>query len=870
MTSDRFKQVERLFQEARRLDPDARGAFLAKAGGSDASLREEVEALLREHDHPTGAPLGEPALGSGFRINEPEAITGAAVPKRVGRYDIRRVLGEGGMGVVYLAEQESTGRPVALKVIKPGFGAPSLLRRFEHEAQALGRLRHPGIAQVYEAGIHQDASGRFPFIAMEYVEGPCITDYARRENLPARRRLELVVKICDAVQHAHQKGVIHRDLKPGNILVDEGTKGEGGQPKILDFGVARLTDADIRTTTLRTDVGQLLGTIQYMSPEQAVGDPDELDTRSDVYSLGVICYELLGGRLPYDLDRKMIHEAVRVIREVDPAPLSTVDRVFRGDLNTILAKCLEKDKTRRYPSAAALAEDLRRYLSDEPITAHPPSAMYQLRKFARRNRRLVASVALFVMILVAGIVTTSWLAIDANRARAAEALQKDRAQRRFDEVRALANIFLYEFDEQIEHLAGALPARRLIVETGLEYLDRLASETEGDPELRVDVAVGYARLGDIQGGQMRSNLGDTAGARESYAKAVELLEGDPPLSRRGQIQLLSAYDMLAGIEHELNNVDQQMTYLGKAQRVGNDLVASDPDDSESKGLLAKVLEHMATALRDQGRLEEGLAILRRAHAMWVQLRDENPEDPDLQRAFAVVQFQMGMFQLAAKEHAEALENFRGFVSAIEHLVEADPGHERYQRDLRVSIDRIGDCLKALGRHEEALESYEKALALSEADLARSPRNADGLRGVAIEACHVGEMQLVLGRLDAALVAFDRQLEAARALVTVQPASSYVQRDLGVALYKMGEFHAAAAGIEVDDAARSARWHRAREWFERCHDKFVQMRDEELLWASDTGVFDDITAEIRKCDEAITALERPADTAASGAGEREGG
>ena len=367
------------------------------------------------------------SLGSGLPA---QSASGMPVLREIGRYRILRVIGEGGMGTVYEAEQDKPRRVVALKVIRPGYASPQLLKRFEQESQVLGRLQHPGIAQIYEAGTHEVAPGAdgkhgviVPYFAMEFIRGRGLKVYMEAENLGTRQRLELVAKVCDAVHHAHQKGVIHRDLKPSNILVDE-----SGQPKILDFGVARATDSDIQATTIQTDVGQLIGTIPYMSPEQVAADPQGLDTRSDVYALGVIAYEALAGRLPYDLKHKMIHEAARVIREEEPAPLSTVNRVFRGDVETIVAKSLEKDKSRRYQSAAELASDIRRYLHDEPIVARPASAAYQFKKFAQRNKAVVVGVAAVFLVLVAGMIVSTTLYFRAENARAEQSRERARAE----------------------------------------------------------------------------------------------------------------------------------------------------------------------------------------------------------------------------------------------------------------------------------------------------------------------------------------------------------------------------------------------------------------------------------------------------------
>ena len=340
-------------------------------------------------DDPTLAPDAPTDPGATSFIAEPRsslAEDAAPLPPMIGRYRILRLLGEGGMGAVYEAEQESPQRTVALKVIRAGYANSEMLRRFENETQALGRLQHPGIAQIYDAGTAETPFGRQPYFAMELVRGETLLRYCDAHKLNVPQRLELMAKICDAVQHAHQRGLIHRDLKPANIVVDE-----SGQPRILDFGVARLTDSDAQATR-QTDVGQLIGTLAYMSPEQVLGDPQEIDTRSDVYALGVVLFELLAGKGPYAVGRQ-IHEAMRAIREDEPTMLRVVNRTYRGDIETIVGKALEKDKTRRYGSAAELAADIRRHLHDEPIVARPPTTTYQIQKFARRNKVLVTGVA---------------------------------------------------------------------------------------------------------------------------------------------------------------------------------------------------------------------------------------------------------------------------------------------------------------------------------------------------------------------------------------------------------------------------------------------------------------------------------------------
>ena len=361
----------------------------------------------------TAPPLPEDPWGktsASLYTTAPERSIAPGVPKSIGHYRILRLVAQGGMGAVYEAEQEKPHRIVALKVIKPGYANEEMTRRFEMESQALGRLHHPGIAQIYEAGSAETPFGVQPYFAMEFIDGVSLVAYANQHKLDVRARLRILASICDAVHHAHQRGLIHRDLKPSNLIVDT-----NGQPKILDFGIARITDSDAQATR-ETNVGQLIGTLPYMSPEQVMADPFEIDIRSDVYALGVILYELLAGELPFDLTRKAIHQAVQIIREQEPTRLSSLNRLYRGDIETIVAKTLEKQKSRRYDSAADLAADIRRSLNDEPITARPPSTVYQLQKFARRHRALVIGIAAVFVVLIAGIVSSSIESVRAKRA----------------------------------------------------------------------------------------------------------------------------------------------------------------------------------------------------------------------------------------------------------------------------------------------------------------------------------------------------------------------------------------------------------------------------------------------------------------------
>jgi WD40 repeat protein len=384
----------------------------------------------------TPQPPNDPAdtrdlsAGASSRLSEfaglPPAPTGKdmLLGATLGDVTLVRLVAEGGMGRVYEGLQERPRRTVAVKVIRPGVVSPHLIKRFEYEAQMLGRLTHPGIAQIHTVG-SQDVGGVLvPYFVMEFIpNAKPLTDFASASDLSTHERVTLFQKACDAVAHGHHKGIIHRDLKPSNILVDA-----TGQPKIIDFGVARSTDSDIALTTMHTDVGQLIGTLQYMCPEQFDANPNDIDVRADVYALGVVLYELLAGKPPYEVKKKAVFEVARVVREVDPTPLSSWNRTLRRDIATIASKCLEKDRSKRYSSASELAADLGRYLAGEPIAATPPRLFDAVARLARRHRAAAAAAAGILATLVLAIIGISFFALRADEARRKALLERERAE----------------------------------------------------------------------------------------------------------------------------------------------------------------------------------------------------------------------------------------------------------------------------------------------------------------------------------------------------------------------------------------------------------------------------------------------------------
>ncbi len=592
MHADRWQSLKELFHSALQRATVDRPMFVAQACAGQASLAVEVNSLLASHRQASRF-IEEPVLDAVVHRSQ-AAPTERTLREQVGRYELIRLIASGGMGDVYEAWQPTPSRRVALKVMKPGAAPCSALRRFEFESQLLARLRHPGIAQVYEAGTHDDGSGSVPYFAMEYIPNALsITEFATAQMLTLRQRLQMIIQVCDAVQHGHQRGIIHRDLKPSNILVEASGPSNAALgaepshepcPKIIDFGVARVTCADLAIPTLNTNPGQIIGTLQYMSPEQCGPDAHDLDTRSDVYAMGVVLYELLCERLPYDVSELPIYEAVRLIREQPPSRPTTIKRELRGDLQTIMLKALEKDRNRRYQSAAELSDDLRRYLECQPVLARPPSLTYHLRMFASRNKGRFAATVALLAVMLSGVLGVTGQAIRATRAEAQALTERHQAM--------AVNAFLHDM------LSAATPEESLgQTVTAREILDRAAQEIGGQ---FTDQPLVEAAVRHTIGSSYRSlGLFDQAQAHLAWALETRqriLSDLDP--------RTLDSLNNLAGLRRQQGLLEEAQTMFHRVLEGRRRALGSEHSDT----LIS--MNNLANIFKARGRLEEAEALFR--------------------------------------------------------------------------------------------------------------------------------------------------------------------------------------------------------------------------------------------------------------------
>jgi serine/threonine protein kinase len=793
-------------------------------------------------------------------------------PREVGPYRILSVLGEGGMGTVYAAEQSApVRRRVAVKLIKLGMDTRDVIARFASERQALALMSHPNIAQVFEAGAGSQGQ---PYFVMELVDGVSLTRYCDAHSLSTGQRLELFAQVCDAVQHAHTKGVIHRDLKPGNVLV---TEVDGRPvPKVIDFGVAKAVDQRSAEKTLFTQAGRMVGTPEYMSPEQAGPTSAGVDARTDVYSLGVMLYELLTGALPFEaasLRSAALAEVQRIIREVEPMRPSTrvtsmpgVDALplarrrqetvatlagaLRRELEWVPMKAMRKDRDHRYRTASELADDVRNYLAGRPLIAGPETRTYLARKFLRRHRGPAVALAALASLLLGGVAATAWQATRATRAERVARRESDTAQRRFEDVRALASRMLSELLPEVGRLAGSTPATRRLVDMSLQYLSNLQAEASGDVPLMQDVAKAYTLLGDVQGNPYQKNIGDVPSAMQSYQRATDMLQRALAVSPRdaGLIDLLATADLKTGDVLELQGLrDQAVARYTAARTLYEQARTLKPDEiqswsnpisadqrlafdrlergdvdgavasfgadvraakaaaqkfpvREARDLVPPSLRAYANAQGRAAHFADAVVTLREEVALLEASRAQYPDDAGVQAGLAEACNSLAYMLLnQASDAAGAVEPMALAVSLFQHACDADPTDFSSLSDLAHALILQKEVFTRLGRYDEAGQAVQHAIDLLQRALLTAPSNGsikkDLVVALGTKADLLEKRQDFAGSLGVRRQAIDLLNPLAAAdpqNMTLQAGLAYVHREMSDTSVALQDFAAAAA------------------------------------------------------------------------------
>jgi tetratricopeptide (TPR) repeat protein len=700
MSAPGWSRLEDLFHTATTLPPSDRAAFLDSECGGDAALRAELESLLR-NDAPPGTGFEDAIRQEAEIIAEDQWFIG----RRAGAWRITGIIGQGGMGAVYEAvrDDDQYQKRAAVKLVRRGMESETLLQRFRAERQILASLEHPYIARLLDGGA---TAGGHPYLVMELVAGVPITRYVSEHNLPIEQRLRLFQKVCEAVQYAHQSLVVHRDLKPANVLVTE-----DGVPKLLDFGIAKLLtplDEDSTVTHIAP------WTPDYASPEQVRAQP--VTTRTDVYSLGLILFEMLTGERAQTADKSSPLALDHSICEVEPPPASaraaacgnpTLTRKLRGDLDTIIAMAIRKEPGRRYGSAAALSDDVERYLKGRPVRAHPGTMAYRAWKLVRRHRIGVAAA-----LLIAGSVTGG-IAATIHQAR--------RAERRFQQVRKLANSLLFNIHDRLQNIPGAIDTREWAVKTVLEYVDDLSKDAGSDQSIWYDMAGAYLRIGDVQGYGGLPNLGHREAAMMSYQKARAIAERlaasdpDPKIQRL----LVRSYQCTGAMFRAFHQLTASNEEFHRALAVAERLYAADPADPRNAAPLSSILSSLAGAENTVGNLAEARRLWLRAAEISERSAAGNPTQVQLVRT--------GKHVIRAAMFAGDLDTAERIAREGVEIWESRAANPTSQREMANAYGDLGyvyfhPYLLSLDDRRTAAIFQEKSLAIARRLAAADPKN----------------------------------------------------------------------------------------------------------------------------------------------------
>ncbi len=715
-------------------------------------------------------PLGEAETVAGIGSVLSPGMT-------IGPWVITGELGRGGMGAVYRAirADREFQIQVAIKVVSPGVNSALVLERFRTERQILARLDHPFIARLLDGGT--TAAG-LPYFVMEYVDGEPLNRYCDQHRLSVAERLKLFRKVCDAVSYAHQGLVLHRDLKPGNILVTP-----DGTPKLLDFGIAKLLDPTGTTGTAEPTMTLVrMGTPAYSSPEQIRGQHAGIP--ADVYSLGVILYELLTGARPYSIESLGWEESARIICEMEPARASTATRTLtkvedgadaaevsgrrgatpeglrkrlRGDLDNIIGMALRKEPLRRYRSVDQFSEDLQRHLDGRPVMARADSAAYRARKFARRHWFGVAAGVLFTLVVTAAAILFGW--------------QNARLSRRVDADQALASSFLVDIHDAIAKLPGSTPAREMLVARSLEYLNGLARDAGDDQDMNAYLALGYEKFAELQAGVNSAGLGKSAAALETYRKSQALREAmvrSLPRDRKAQYDLAGNYLLGAFVAGRAGGADSVLRYDQKAVTLSESLVQAEPGNHDYQVLLGKAYMGMAYGETLFERWSNADVYFEKASKIRERLAAAEPGNLELQRDLASTYYRAGVIHVQSGQPASALPDLTSAFNIQQSLLAREKDNEHVRADIASTHHFLGVALGALGQTEEALAHFQEAIAIRERMAAADARDARTRLMLAGNYAERGTVLLRAGRRQDGIASLQHGVELQRQVLELDP------------------------------------------------------------------------------------------------------
>jgi len=898
MKPERWQQINDLFQLVAERAPEERAAFLEKACHGDEDLRRELESLIACDEHAENF-IESPAFEA-----TPELLShdrpGAMVGELIGHYQIESLIGTGGMGEVYLAQRadQQYEKQVAIKLIKRGMDTESVLRHFRNERQILAGFDHPNIARLLDGGATQEG---LPYFVMEYVDGLPIDAYCDTHTLAITERLKLFREACGAVAYAHRHTVIHRDIKPSNILVTG-----DGTPKLLDFGIAKILHPGSGAELVSTMVGLRLMTPEYASPEQVRGQP--ITTATDVYSLGVVLYQLLTGQKPYRIKTRTPEEISRAVVEQEPErPSAAVAKrdpnlkSLRGDLDNITLMALRKEPERRYQSVEEFSEDIRRHLEALPVRARKDTTGYRAAKFVRRNKAATAAAVLVFVTLLGGIIATTW---EAHRARLQEAFavtEKRLAERRFNDVRKLAHSVLFDYHDAIKDLPGATRVRERLVKDALAYLDSLASEASGDPALQRELAAAYEKVGDVRGLAYYASLGDRAGAMDSYLKALRIREAlvtANPHDAQSRQELAENHKKIGWQLLDTGEASRGVEHLRKAVTLYVELTTEKPEDAELRDELAHTYDRLGIGLENYGDWKNALDQLRQGLVLREKLVADNPANPEYRRRLSITDQSISRALYLSGDMVCALEITHKALALQETLVADDPTNATYRRNLAVSYEYDGGYRGELGDKRGSLDGFRKAMAVNEELVAADPANGQACSDLARLSAAVADLLAETGNDSQALVHYRKSvqmyektsakapedlhqrfwlaisqagagkmqarlgektsaLEECRKTISLlgeiaeEPTSADLRSLKAQAYQHLGELYA-ALGTSNNASLAEVRqyWTAARDMFQRSLDIWNDMRSRGIFPAPKAGKRDKVVREIAECDAAL--------------------